>query len=124
HHVAGAEPQLGRVVDAAPRGQVVIQVVPAERGDVADLLAHGIDHHQLVAGLQLHRVARTRRDAYRHPASAHLGLRTWNGQVQSASTLRPLYWRVSAAVPKSARFGLMLPCRAMSRWRVAACILA
>src|SRR5690606_1323076 len=111
------------VVDAAPGREVLVQVLAAERGQVADLLAHRIDHHQLVAGVQLHRMAGARRDAD-GLARRHRGFLAWKGQVQSASTLRPLYWRVSGALPKSARLGLMLPCSAVSRLRVAACILA
>src|SRR5690606_30781609 len=127
----GAEPELRGIVDRAPRRQVLGGVVARERGEVADLLAQRVDHHQFIAGLQFQRMPRARGDApLLHRGRGigrrrtHFGLLGWNGQRQSGPTARPLYWRVSAAVPKSARLGLSEPWSAMSRARVAACIFA
>src|SRR5690606_31102468 len=121
-HVARGQEQPRGVVDRAPRRQVLGHVRTVERHQVADLLTLRVDDHQLVARLQHHRPGRARR--YADHLAAHAPLLARKGQRQPASTARPLYCRASEASPWSDRLGLIEPCNAMSRARVAFCILA
>jgi len=71
--VAGCQEEPGRVVERAPRGQVLLRVVEVERNQVGDLLAPRIDDPQPLAGHKFEGDSAARGDFSAHETGRSTG---------------------------------------------------